>query len=73
MASDKPDVLMVGAPKPVIVQGLEQTTTLHRLSEAKDKEAFIAALADPWPDASPAWTDAGVATFVPGPPPDADR
>ncbi|MBM7506127.1 amidohydrolase family protein [Agromyces aurantiacus] len=33
----------------------------------------IAALADPWPDASPAWTDAGVATFVPGPPPDADR
>ncbi|MFE5670735.1 amidohydrolase family protein [Agromyces sp. NPDC056523] len=33
----------------------------------------IAALADPWPDATPAWTDAGVATLVPGPPPDDDR
>ncbi|WP_438854109.1 amidohydrolase family protein [Agromyces sp. M3QZ16-3] len=29
----------------------------------------IAALADPWPDASPGWADAGVATFVPDPAP----
>ncbi|WP_231945692.1 amidohydrolase family protein [Agromyces flavus] len=33
----------------------------------------IAALADPWPDATGAWTDAGIATFVPGAPPDAER
>ncbi|WP_400997168.1 amidohydrolase family protein [Agromyces sp. GXQ0307] len=31
--------------------------------------AVIAALADPWPDASPTWADAGVATFVPDPAP----
>lgn len=33
----------------------------------------IAALADPWPERTPGWTDAGVATFVPGPVPGADR
>jgi hypothetical protein len=33
----------------------------------------IAALADPWPDATAGWTDAGVATFVPGPAPEPDR
>jgi hypothetical protein len=32
----------------------------------------IAALADPWPERTPGWTDAGVATFVPGPAPDAE-
>lgn len=29
----------------------------------------IAAMADPWPDPAPGWTDAGVATFVPDPAP----
>ena len=29
----------------------------------------IAALADPWPERTPGWTDAGVATFVPDPAP----
>ena len=33
----------------------------------------IASLADPWPDATAGWTDAGVATFVPGPAPEPDR
>ena len=46
MASDKPDVLLVGAPKPVIVKGLEPAVTLHRLLDATDKDAFIAGLAD---------------------------
>ncbi|HEU4755225.1 MAG TPA: hypothetical protein VFS72_01075 [Agromyces sp.] len=32
----------------------------------------IAALADPWPERTPGWTDAGVATFVPGPAPDSE-
>jgi hypothetical protein len=35
--------------------------------------AVIAALTDPWPERTPDWTDAGVATFVPDPAPsDAD-
>ncbi|MGR2752661.1 amidohydrolase family protein [Agromyces arachidis] len=29
----------------------------------------IAALTDPWPERSPGWTDAGIATFVPDPAP----
>lgn len=33
----------------------------------------IAALADPWPERTPGWTDAGVATFVPGPAPGPER
>lgn len=31
--------------------------------------AVIAALADPWPERTADWTDAGVATFVPDPAP----
>ncbi|MRX43035.1 amidohydrolase family protein [Agromyces kandeliae] len=31
--------------------------------------AIIAALADPWPEPTPGWADAGVATFVPDPAP----
>ncbi len=46
MASDKPDVLLVGGPKPVIIKGLEPVVTLHDLSQAKDKDAFIAGLAE---------------------------
>jgi imidazolonepropionase-like amidohydrolase len=34
--------------------------------------AVIAALADPWPEQTPGWADAGVATFVPDPAPDRD-
>lgn len=33
---------------------------------------LIAALADPWPESTAGWVDAGVATFVPDPMPDAD-
>ena len=46
MASEKPDILLVGHPKPVIVDGLEAGFTVHRLIEAKDREAFLAGLAD---------------------------
>src|SRR5476649_351704 len=41
MAGEKPDVLLVGARKPVLVGGLEPKVTLHYLLEAKDKDAFI--------------------------------
>ena len=46
MAGEKPDVLLVGHKKPVIVGGLEPKVTLHRLIDATDKNAFLKALAD---------------------------
>lgn len=41
MAGEKPDVLLVGARKPVLVGGLEPKVTLHDLLGAKDQDAFI--------------------------------
>ncbi|HEX3859355.1 MAG TPA: 2-hydroxyacid dehydrogenase [Pseudolabrys sp.] len=46
MASAKPDVLLIGYKKPVIVGGLEPKVTLHPLAEAKDRDAFLASVAD---------------------------
>jgi lactate dehydrogenase-like 2-hydroxyacid dehydrogenase len=46
MAGEKPDVLLVGNKKPVIVGGLEGNVTLHKLIDAADKEAFLKPLAD---------------------------
>ena len=40
MAGDKADVLIL-APKQAIVDGLEKAFTLHKLWEAKDREAFL--------------------------------
>ena len=40
MAGDKVEVLLVGPPKPTIVNGLA-SFTLHRLGEAKDREALL--------------------------------
>jgi hypothetical protein len=41
MTGAKPDVLLIGARKPVMVKGLEPKVTLHYLLEAKDPDAFI--------------------------------
>jgi lactate dehydrogenase-like 2-hydroxyacid dehydrogenase len=41
MAGDKPDVLLVGARKPVMMQGFDGKVTLHHWLELKDKEAFL--------------------------------
>ncbi len=41
MAGEKPDVLLVGAKKPVMMKGLEGKVTLHHWLDAKDKEAFV--------------------------------
>jgi lactate dehydrogenase-like 2-hydroxyacid dehydrogenase len=46
MAGEKPDVLLVGARKPVIIGALEQKVTLHYLLEAKDQDAFIKSVSD---------------------------
>ena len=41
MAGEKPDVLLVGAKKPVMMKGLEGKVTLHHWLDAKDKDAFV--------------------------------
>jgi len=46
MAGDKPDVLLIGQKKPVMVKGLEPRVTLHYLADAKDQDAFIRSIAD---------------------------
>ena len=46
MAGEKPDVLLVGQRKPVLVGGLDPKVTLHHFLEAKDRDAFIKSLGD---------------------------
>jgi lactate dehydrogenase-like 2-hydroxyacid dehydrogenase len=46
MAGEKPDVLLIGARKPVLVGGLDPKVTLHYLLEAKDQDAFIKSVGD---------------------------
>src|SRR5438876_964143 len=46
MASERPDILLVGAAKPVIVDGLAADFHLHKLNEAKNRDAFLAGVAD---------------------------
>src|SRR4051812_2695792 len=42
MASEKPDVLLVGPPKPLIVNGLSAQFNVHPLANAADKEKLLA-------------------------------
>jgi len=44
MTDEKPDVLLLGPPKPVVLDGLAAALTVHRLPES-DAEATLAALA----------------------------
>jgi lactate dehydrogenase-like 2-hydroxyacid dehydrogenase len=46
MSSNKPDILLIGPSKPLMAKGLEPVFTIHKLIEAKDREAFLAGLAD---------------------------
>ena len=46
MASEKPDILMLGPPKPVIANGLAPLFTVHRLPDGGDRDAAITAIAD---------------------------
>ena len=46
MAGEKPDVLLIGQKKPVMVKGLEPSVTLHYLIDAKDQDAFLKSIAD---------------------------
>ena len=38
MAGEKPDVLLLGNKKPVMVKGLQDNVNLHYLADAKDPE-----------------------------------
>ncbi len=46
MASAKPDIVLIGPLKPLVVRGLEAVCTVHKAAEAKDREAFFAAHAN---------------------------
>jgi lactate dehydrogenase-like 2-hydroxyacid dehydrogenase len=46
MPGEKPDVLLVGKEKPVIMAGLNGKVNLHRLADAPDKEALLKQVAD---------------------------
>ena len=46
MAGEKRDVLLVGKEKSVVMEGLSSKVNLHKLIDAKDKDAFIKSIAD---------------------------
>jgi lactate dehydrogenase-like 2-hydroxyacid dehydrogenase len=46
MPGDKPDILLVGVPKPVIVNGLAGGFAVHRLADAPDRDSFLAGIAE---------------------------
>ncbi len=39
---DKREVMLIGPLKPVVVKGLDAICTVHKVAEAKDRDAFIA-------------------------------
>ena len=43
MTTDKPEVLLIGPLKPVVVKGLDAICTVHKIAAAQDRDAFIAA------------------------------
>jgi len=42
MATDKPEVMLIGPLKPVVVKGLDAICTVHKAATAQDRDAFIA-------------------------------
>ena len=45
MAAEKTEILLIGPPKPVIVNGLDPAVNLIRFADAKDKDQLCAELA----------------------------
>ena len=43
MTTGKPEIVLIGPLKPVVVKGLDAICTVHRVAAAKDHDAFIAA------------------------------
>ncbi len=46
MTATKPEIVLIGPLKPLVVKGLEAACTVHKAAEARDREAFLAAHAD---------------------------
>jgi lactate dehydrogenase-like 2-hydroxyacid dehydrogenase len=46
MTTDKPEIVLIGPLKPVVVKGLDTICTVHKVAEAQDRDAFLAAHAD---------------------------
>jgi lactate dehydrogenase-like 2-hydroxyacid dehydrogenase len=42
MTTDKPEVVLIGPLKPVVVKGLDAISTVYKVAEAKDRDAFFA-------------------------------
>src|ERR1700730_9439202 len=42
MTTDKPEIVLIGPLKPVVVKGLEAVCTVHKAAAAKNSEAFFA-------------------------------
>jgi lactate dehydrogenase-like 2-hydroxyacid dehydrogenase len=45
MAGEKTDILLLGPPRPLIIDRLAAAATVHRLADTKDREAFLTELA----------------------------
>jgi lactate dehydrogenase-like 2-hydroxyacid dehydrogenase len=45
MAGEKADILLVGPPRPLMVDGLSAAVNVHKLAETQDRNAFLAELA----------------------------
>jgi lactate dehydrogenase-like 2-hydroxyacid dehydrogenase len=43
MSAVKPEIILIGPLKPLVVKGLDAACTVHKAAEAKDREAFFAA------------------------------
>jgi lactate dehydrogenase-like 2-hydroxyacid dehydrogenase len=43
MTTDKPEIMLIGPLKPVVVKGLDAVCMVHKVAAAKDPDAFIAA------------------------------
>lgn len=41
MTTDKPDIVLIGPLKPVVVNGLDAIGTVHKVAAAPDRDAFI--------------------------------
>src|SRR5271156_1217616 len=46
MTATKPELVLIGPLKPLVVKGLEAVCTVHKMAEAKDRDAFLATHAD---------------------------
>jgi lactate dehydrogenase-like 2-hydroxyacid dehydrogenase len=43
MTAAKPEIILIGPLKPLVVKGLDAACTVHRAAEVKDRDAFFAA------------------------------